>query len=437
MGSEWTEVPIGSLCEGIYDGPHATPTKTDTGPVFLGISSLVKGRLDISQSDHLSEEDFPRWTRRVVPTKDDLVFSYETRLGEAALIPEGLRCCLGRRMALMRLDRNKADPHFVLYAFLSPQFQNVIRSRTKHGSTVTRILLTEFGDFPIAIPPIGEQRAIGEILGALDERVDKLSESNKTCEEIARTIFKSWFVDFDPVRAKADVRELDGMDAATAALFPREFENSEVGKIPRGWKVGSIFDVANLLSGGTPKTDRSEYWGGGIDWASAKDVSQCRDSFLIASERRITQRGLAESSTKLIPAYSTVVVARGATTGRMVILGREMAMNQTCYALASTVESPFTLYCLVQSLMSTLVHAAHGSVFETITTSTFSGTRLLLPPSTLLMSCESVIETLFKRILVNTEMSLALSEIRDTLLPRLISGKLRIPAAEKMMETVL
>ena len=305
------------------------------------------------------------------------------------------------------------------------------------GSTMPKLTQGNLARVKVFVPPRIEQRRIVGLLGALDRRISELESTNRTLEAIARTIFKSWFVDFDPVRAKAEGREPEGMDAATAALFPNDFEDSEVGRIPQGWKVGSIFAIANLLSGGTPKTDFSQYWGGVIDWASAKDVSQCRDSFLIASERRITQRGLAESSTKLIPAFSTVVVARGATTGRMVILGREMAMNQTCYALASTVGSPFTLYCLVQSFMSKLVHAAHGSVFETITTSTFSGTRPLLPPSRLLLSCESVIETLFKRILVNTEMSLALSGIRDTLLPRLISGKLRVPEAEKLVEAVL
>src|SRR5689334_4388621 len=101
MTVEWDEVPLGEIAE-IFDGPHATPTKTDSGPIFLGISNLSKGRIDLSDTEHLSEQDFARWTRRVEPRSGDVVFSYETRLGEAASIPRGLRCCLGRRMGLLR-----------------------------------------------------------------------------------------------------------------------------------------------------------------------------------------------------------------------------------------------------------------------------------------------------------------------------------------------
>ncbi|MDD2736084.1 MAG: restriction endonuclease subunit S [Desulfuromonadaceae bacterium] len=219
MSSDWKSVNIASLCKGIYDGPHATPKKTDNGPIFLGISSLNKGQLDLSSLEYLSEDDFPKWTKRVTPKKGDIVFSYETRLGEVAIIPDGLRCCLGRRMALMRIDRSKAIPEYILYAYLSPTFQRVIRERTIHGSTVDRIPLTEFGSFPISIPPLIVQKEIAETLKALDDRITLLRETNTTLEAIAQALFKSWFVDFDPVRAKQEGREPEGMDADT--LLPR------------------------------------------------------------------------------------------------------------------------------------------------------------------------------------------------------------------------
>ncbi len=150
----WTNTRIGDLCLGIYDGPHATPKKTNHGPVFLGISNLVGGRLDLTDVEHLSEEDFVRWTRRVAPQAGDIVFSYETRLGEAAQVPEGFRCCLGRRMALMRPDPSKVLPRYLLYAYLGPEFQDTLRARTVHGSTVDRIPLIDFPHFPISLPPL-------------------------------------------------------------------------------------------------------------------------------------------------------------------------------------------------------------------------------------------------------------------------------------------
>ena len=118
----WIDTPIGDVCEGIYDGPHATPKKANQGPIFLGIGSLVNGRLDLSDTDHLSEVDFSKWTRRVTPQEGDIVFSYETRLGEAARIPPGFRGCLGRRMALARPNPKLIDSQFLLYYYLSPVF---------------------------------------------------------------------------------------------------------------------------------------------------------------------------------------------------------------------------------------------------------------------------------------------------------------------------
>ena len=147
--SEWRTIPVSELCHAIYDGPHATPKKVESGPIFLGISNLSNGRLDLSNTDHLSEEDFLKWTRRVTPRENDVVFSYETRLGEAALLPPEIKCCLGRRMALMRPDISKVDPQFLLYSYLSPDFQGTIQARTIYGSTVNRIALVEFPVVPL------------------------------------------------------------------------------------------------------------------------------------------------------------------------------------------------------------------------------------------------------------------------------------------------
>ncbi|TWT60805.1 restriction endonuclease subunit S [Rubinisphaera italica] len=155
MGSNtngWQEGTISDICDDIYDGPHATPQKIDEGPVFLSISSLVNGRIVLSESAHLSEKDFVKWTRRITPQHEDLVFSYETRLGEAALIPLGLRCCLGRRMALIRPHREKLDPKYFLYYFLSPVLQNEIERYTIHGTTVERLALADIRKFRVIIP---------------------------------------------------------------------------------------------------------------------------------------------------------------------------------------------------------------------------------------------------------------------------------------------
>lgn len=187
--SDWREVRIRDVAT-TFDGPHATPRSTKiatSGPIFLGISSLSSGRLDLSQSAFLSENDFVQWTRRVTPTEGDVVFSYETRLGEAAIIPAGFRGSLGRRLAVMRPNRELVDPRFLLYSYLSPAFQEVIRQNTVHGSTVDRIMLKEFPDFPLALPPLPEQRAIAATLGALDDKIESNRRAIETGERLLRS----------------------------------------------------------------------------------------------------------------------------------------------------------------------------------------------------------------------------------------------------------
>lgn len=154
---------IGDIAQ-VFDGPHATPKKITSGPYFLSISSLEKGRLDLTKSAFLSEEDFKKWTKRVTPKEGDLLFSYETRLGEAALMPAGVKACLGRRMGLLRFNKDKVIPEYVLYAYLSPAFQQTIKANTLTGATVDRLSISEFPDFPIRIPPLEEQEKVANLL---------------------------------------------------------------------------------------------------------------------------------------------------------------------------------------------------------------------------------------------------------------------------------
>jgi type I restriction enzyme S subunit len=322
---------------------------------------------------------------------------------------------------------SEADTRFLMYALSSADISGYLT-----GSTMPKLTQGNMNRISVLTPPLPEQRAIAHILGTLDDKIELNRRMNNTLETMARALFKSWFVDFDPVRAKAEGRD-PGLPKPLADLFPDRFEDSELGQIPDGWSVGSLLRQATLLSGGTPKTDRREYWNGDLAWASATDVSQSGQTFLVETERSITREGLEKSSTQLIPALSSVVVARGATTGRLVILGREMAMNQTCYALTTSIDTPFGLYCLLRHEIDNLVHAAHGSVFDTITTATFELSRVVLPPGPALAAFEHSAAPLFHLSLANTEASRTLAGLRDGLLPKLISGELRVTSADRIL----
>jgi type I restriction enzyme S subunit len=377
----------------------------------------------------VSEATYRERTRRAAPTCGDLLYSREgTYFGLCAEVPSQAKVCLGQRMVLLRPDHQQVHPRYLRLWLNSPRIQSYLHGH-RDGSVAERLNLPTIRRLPVCLPPLPEQRATAHIFGTLDDKIELNRRMNETLEALARALFKSWFVDFDPVRAKAEGRE-PGLPEALATRFPSSFEHSELGDIPAGWTIGSPLRIARLLSGGTPKTARDDYWNGDIQWASARDVSQSDQTFLVTTERRITVKGLEESATQLVPPLATVVVARGATTGRMVLFGREMAMNQTCYALATTSDTPFALYCLMRQEIDALVHAAHGSVFDTITTKTFDTAKVVLPPRALLEVFEATAASIFRAILARINESRTLASIRDALLPKLLSGEIRIREPE-------
>jgi type I restriction enzyme S subunit len=363
----------------------------------------------------------------LIITMTDLSKQADT-LGFPAVVPKlrGPRFLHNQRLGKVLIKNNaKLDKGFLFYLLCTAEYRHeVLASAT--GTTVKHTSPGRILAHKASIPPLAEQEAIAAVLGALDDKIELNRRMNATLEEMARALFQSWFVDFDPVRAKVDGCLGAGLNTATSSLFPNTLQESRLGPIPAGWETGSILRQADLLSGGTPKTDNPSYWNGDVPWASAKDVSQCRETFLVSTERSITKQGLEESSTKIIPANSTVIVARGATTGRLTMFGHAMAMNQTCYGLHSKVGAPFALYCNILHFAERLVQRGHGSIFDTITTSTFEATDVLLAPKDIQIAFDQAVTPLFQQIHANLLQSRTLAVLRDSLLPKLLSGELRL-----------
>lgn len=421
--TEWRVVPVRDLCLGIYDGPHATPKKSQQGPVFLGISSLKGGRLDLDQSDHLSEIDYIKWTRRVTPEPGDVVFSYETRLGEAAMIPDGLRCCLGRRMALMRPDPAKVDPRFLLYAFLGPDFQATIRQRTIHGSTVERMLLTEFPDFPIQVPDLATQRSIAKLLGALDDKIELNRRMGRTLESIARAIFKSWFVDFDPVRKKAAGGD-PGLPPSLAALFPDALEPSVVGLVPYGWSVSEIGKEVEAVGGSTPSTGNADYWGGPIAFATPKDLADIPAPALLQTERAVSPAGAATISSGILEPGAVLMSSR-APIGYLALNEIPVCVNQGFIAMrcARTLSSHYVIHW-ARCNMESIVGNANGTTFLEISKRNFRPLPVVVPPQPLVDRFTEIAESLHRNVVRNLRETKMIESLRDALLPRLLTGEL-------------
>jgi type I restriction enzyme S subunit len=194
--------------------------------------------------------------------------------------------------------------------------------------------------------------------------------------------------------------------------------------IPKGWTVDTILAVADLLSGGTPSTKITEYWNGDIKWISAKDVSNSSGTFILDTERNITRLGVKNSSTKILPKLTTIVTARG-TVGSYCILSEPMAMNQTNYGLkAKEQESDYFVFFSLANLVAQLKQASYGTIFDTVTTTTFEKSKIIIPPFFIIQKFDRLVKPIMETILGNIEQSKSLSKIRDSILPKLMNGEI-------------
>lgn len=437
----WPTVSIGEVCEGIFDGPHATPAKIDSGAVFLGIWNIENGRIDLSTTEHISEADWPRWTRRVEPTEGDLVFSYETKLGCGALVPAGLRCCLGRRMALARPNRRKVDPRFLLYTFLAPDFQESIRNYTISGSTVDRIPLLEFPKFPMKLPPLPEQRAIARVLGGLDDKIELNRRMNRTLEDLARGLFRSWFVDFDPVvkPSKGFAGPCKGLagsgsprpssgggsvplaspsaGAAPADLFPKRLVDSPLGPIPEGWRVGTVGEEFNLTMGQSPPGSTYNEDGAGVPFY------QGRTDF---GFRFPTRRVYCTAPTRFAESGDTLVSVR-APVGDINMADERCAAGRGVAAVRHKSGATSYTYAMMAALREAFdVFNGDGTLFGCIGKSDFDKMQVLVPPPEMVAAFERIAGPWDAQITVNEKEARSLAATRDALLPVLLSGEVRL-----------
>ena len=393
---------------------------------YIDISSVGEGLIQ-NPPQWMTLSDAPSRAKRLVRKGDTILSTVRPNRRSMFFASQpGDDWVVSTGFAVLRPHPVRIDPRYLYVCVFNRDFTEYLITREK-GAAYPAVSPDDIVNAEIMLPPLKEQRAIAGILGALDDKIELNRRTNETLEAMARAIFKSWFVDFDPVRAKAEGRD-PGLPAEIAGLFPDAFEESELGEIPAGWEVGSLLDIIDLLSGGTPSTAVPAYWNGEIPWVSAKDVGGAKGSFLLNTEKTISRQGVENSSTKMLPALTTIITARG-TVGSYCLLGRTMAMNQTNYGLKAknNVGDYFVFFSTMQ-LIEYLRQQAYGTIFDTITTKTFRDTMTVQPPEHVLKVFERVVEPVMQRVLSNEQQSRTLAGLRDTLLPKLLSGEIRAKA---------
>ena len=432
MGSESPVVRLGDYVDSSLGKMlDAKKNKGELHP-YLGNSNVRWGQFDLSNLAEMRFEEHEQERYQLLP--GDLVVCEGGEPGRCAIwrgqIP-GMKI----QKALHRVRAKPGLKNEYLYYWLTLAARLGTLEPYFTGTTIKHLTGRALAELPVPLPPIKVQESVVAVLGKVDERIDCLGQTNAILEAIAQALFKSWFVDFDPVRAKAEGREPEGMDAATAALFPNEFDASDLGRIPRGWKVEEIGNLVECLGGGTPSTRNLEFWEGGEHhWATPKDLSGLQAPVLLFTARKITDAGVARISSGMLPA-GTLLMSSRAPIGYLAIAVMPTAINQGFIAIPpGGALPPAYLLFWAKANMDLIKQKANGSTFMEISRRAFRPIKVMVPPPEVLAAFVSTANSILERIKENERHAANLSETRDTLLPRLISGKLRLPDVEREIE---
>lgn len=401
--SEWKRCTVGDVCE-VFDGPHATPPQSNDGPIYLGIPSIRSdGSIDYENSKRISYENYPKWTKRVTPQENDVVFSYEANLESYARIPAGFEGCLGRRMAIMRPDPSAIDARFLYYYTQSPAWKAVIASRTVLGATVNRIPIATFPEFPLRLPSLPAQQRIAGVLSAYDKLIENSRRQIKLLEEAAQRLYKEWFVDL---------------------RFPGHETTPIHNGVPEGWKRTTVGQSSSLVSRGvTPAyaDDSNELVLGqrcvrnnlvDLSFARHHKPKKPNEKWLKKWDVLINSTGTGslgrtaqfwlDNNNVVVDSHITIIRAQQ----------REVAAYLGQWAFSN----------------EAMLEALHtGSTGQTeLPRDRVANCHILIPDNDLLDLFYTLIEPMTMRIVAAQQQIVAAREARDRLLPKLMSGEIEV-----------
>lgn len=396
--SEWKEIKLGDLIDVkhgfAFKGDYIEKESNDVILVTPGNFKIGGGWKEEKCKYYAGDipEEYILNGGDLVVTMTDLSKQVDT-LGYPALIPEDdTKVYLhNQRIGLVQKRSNEIDLGFLNWLMRDPLYRwHVVSSAS--GSTVSHTSPSRIKSYKFLLPPLDEQKTIASVLSSLDDKIDLLHRQNQTLEAMAETLFRQWFVE----------------EAA------------------EDWEEVSLYDAINLVGGGTPKTSTDEYWNGDINWLSGGDIASNHKNFVTSTEKSISQVGLQNSSARILPRYSTVISARG-TVGKYCLLSEEMAFSQSNYGIKPKFnECYFFTYLLIAHSVERLKSAAYGSVFDTITTKTFKTHAIQIPSEDDILTFEKEISSYFQKMLSNQQQIETLEKLRDSLLPKLINGDIKV-----------
>lgn len=458
------EQRLEDLCELVIDCPHSTPKWTDKGFIVLRNQNIRNGVLDLSAPSFTDEDGYKSRIKRAKPRVNDIVFTREAPMGEVCLIPEGIECCLGQRQVLLRAN-GEIDPYYLFWALQSPYVQHQISWNEGTGTTVSNVRIPVLKD--LKIPRLGGHESwIAKTMTSLALKSQINEKINQTLEQMAQALFKSWFVDFEPVKAKMAAMEeggsqedatlaaltaISGKNAdalavferehpeqyaelkATAELFPSVMQDSELGEIPGGWMVNPASAHYNISIGKTPPRKEAQWFSttdGDLKWVSIKDMGNA-STYISETSERLTHEAVKKFNIKVMPA-DTVFLSFKLTVGRVCITTEDMCSNE---AIAHFIpkENKYKSHWLYHALHSFDFNklGSTSSIATAVNSKTIRDMKLIFPNELIAQKYTEKVSSLMQLQKLNAGQTNNLTLLRDTLLPKLLSGEITLPEAEQ------
>lgn len=412
---------LGELVDDIAMGPFGSNLKADNFissgvPVIRG-GNLNEGGFDDKNFVFVSEEKALS-LKRSLAFPNDLVFTHRGTIGQVGLIKKGKYpyYLVSQSQVKLSVNKNFLDPKFLFYWFKSPIGQyELLKNSAQVGVPSIASPTKSLKEIDISIPPLTTQKAIAEILSSLDDKIELNNQINQNLEALAQAIFKQWFVDFEFPNENGEPYKSSG----------GEMVDSELGEIPKDWLIGKISDFTKTTSGGTPSRKILDYYENGkIRWVKSKELN---NSMFFDTEEKITEEGLKNSSAKLLPPYSVLIAMYGATVGQFGLITKEATCNQAICAVLPSEILPYSFnYLFFQNYRKQFEHFAVGSAQQNISQELIKSISIKIPPKGKMEYFHASLLPLLQKIESNCLENNSLIDLRNNLLPKLISGELEV-----------
>lgn len=403
---EWKEVRLCDVCSELSDGLHKAPKFIEKGEyIFVNAKNLYNGYiLDNDPTKKTSHEEYLKYKKPL--GKHTILYSIDGTIGNIAKY-RGEKCVLGKGACYLNCNPKIVVSSYLYYQLQSSHFKSYIHLMST-GSTIKHISLKTMREYVFELPSLTDQRRIASILSSLDRKIELNNKINADLEEMAQAIFKNWFVDFEPFK--------DG-----------KFVDSELGMIPEGWKVGRLDEIADVVGGSTPSKAKPEYYTQkGIAWLTPKDLSNHPAVYTSRGEIDITEEGYNSTSTKLMP-KGTILFTSRAPIGYISIAQNDICTNQGFKSLVPRKAGTCFLYCFLKYVTPEIEKKSTGSTFKEASGALMKSLQVIMPEQKVFEEFEEIVSPLFARIESLEKENSRLSTLRDTLLPRLMSGEIEVP----------